>query len=249
MQNVWGGFSQVGAMILLTPKNQGGAKPGGLCPGCAVTNVTIRYNWLSNEGQLFQLGNGRGGGWSRGGGNWSIHDNLADGLQYATCFMCTSFANVIGSGYDATDPPPNALSNVSVVHNTFLLAKPGVWLSPPSAPAASSASAILLAAAPPPGTIPMRGIHFDYNVFDAGNYGIFNSGGGKNNCWSSAYPLGDLKSKIANCWPGGSFSGNQITVSQKWQGYLPWPAGNETRSPEAGVDMKKLKAALANHKY
>jgi len=248
MQNVWGGFSQVGAMILLTPKNQGGANPGGLCPGCAVTNVTVRYNWMSNEAQVFQLGNARGGGWSRGGGNWSIHDNLADGLQYATCYMCGSFANSIGSQYDATNPPPNALHDVSVVHNTFLLAKNGVWLSPPAAPAASAASAVLLASSPPPGTIPMSGIHFDYNSFDAGNYGVFNSGGGKNNCWSGAYPAMNLKSKIATCWPGGSFTGNQITVSQKWQGFLPWPDGNGTKDLHAGADMSKVNAALANRK-
>ncbi|PYX56558.1 MAG: hypothetical protein DMG76_14410, partial [Acidobacteria bacterium] len=42
MENSWGGFSQVGFGILLTPKNQGGA-----CSICQVADVTVRYNFIS----------------------------------------------------------------------------------------------------------------------------------------------------------------------------------------------------------
>src|SRR5258708_9610357 len=41
LENTWGGFSQVGLAILLTPKNTACTSP---CPLCQVTDVTLRYN-------------------------------------------------------------------------------------------------------------------------------------------------------------------------------------------------------------
>ena len=43
MEYSWGGFSQVGFAILLTPKNQAGDNGTNVCPDCQVTDVTIRY--------------------------------------------------------------------------------------------------------------------------------------------------------------------------------------------------------------
>ena len=39
LENCWGGFSQTGFSILLTPMNQ-----SGMCPKCSVTDITVRYN-------------------------------------------------------------------------------------------------------------------------------------------------------------------------------------------------------------
>ena len=48
-ENTWGGFSQVGYSLLLTPKNQtSGTK--NVCPMCLVTDVTIRYSKVSHAG-------------------------------------------------------------------------------------------------------------------------------------------------------------------------------------------------------
>src|ERR1017187_3417673 len=44
MEYSWGGFTQSGFAILLTPKNQAGGNGSNLCPICQVTDVTIRYN-------------------------------------------------------------------------------------------------------------------------------------------------------------------------------------------------------------
>src|SRR2546430_7020961 len=41
LENTWGGFSQAGFGILLTPKNQARGNDN-LCPDCLVTDVTIR---------------------------------------------------------------------------------------------------------------------------------------------------------------------------------------------------------------
>src|SRR5260370_8767169 len=47
-ENSWGGFSQVGYSILLTPKNQASGATTNIGPICAVTDVTIRYNSISH---------------------------------------------------------------------------------------------------------------------------------------------------------------------------------------------------------
>jgi hypothetical protein len=46
LENVWGGFSQNGFSVLLTPKDQ---SPN-LCPSCRVTDITIRYSTISHVG-------------------------------------------------------------------------------------------------------------------------------------------------------------------------------------------------------
>lgn len=78
LQNSWGGFSQTGFAILLSPKNQNNH-----CPKCQVTDVTIRYNRIRNVGGGFQISNGlsKTGGQSAGGGRYSIHDVIADSVH------------------------------------------------------------------------------------------------------------------------------------------------------------------------
>jgi hypothetical protein len=78
MENTWGGFSQVGFGILLTPKNQ-----GGLCSICQVTDVTLRYNQISHTGAGIQIGNGPTGGAAlpMDGGRYSIHDVIFDDIN------------------------------------------------------------------------------------------------------------------------------------------------------------------------
>ena len=83
LENCWGGFRQNGYAILLTPKNQENR-----CPLCRVTDVTIRYNRISNVGSGFEIVNVRSdaGGESSGGERYSIHDVLLEnvrGKQYS----------------------------------------------------------------------------------------------------------------------------------------------------------------------
>jgi len=79
LENSWGGFSQTGYSILLTPANQSGR-----CPVCRVTDVTIRFNRIRNVAGVLQIATQlakTGGGAAADGGRYSIHDLLADDLH------------------------------------------------------------------------------------------------------------------------------------------------------------------------
>ena len=78
LEGSWGGFSQRGFSILLTPKNQENK-----CPACVVDDVTIRYCRIRNVAGVFQIANALSdaGGASTDGGRYSIHDLVADGVR------------------------------------------------------------------------------------------------------------------------------------------------------------------------
>lgn len=78
MENCWGGFTQTGFSILLTPKSQSDH-----CPKCEVTDVTLRYNRIRNVAGVMQLANipSDAGGSTTDGGRYSIHDLLADSVH------------------------------------------------------------------------------------------------------------------------------------------------------------------------
>ncbi len=78
LENSWGGFSQNGFSILLTPKNQ-----SNLCPVCRVNDVTVRFNRIRNVAGVLQIANAlsKTGGATTDGGRYSIHDLFADGLH------------------------------------------------------------------------------------------------------------------------------------------------------------------------
>jgi len=75
LENSWGGFSQTGFSILLTPKNQSGR-----CPKCAVTDVTLRYNRIRKVAGGIAVANGftSNGEAPADGGRYSIHDLIVD---------------------------------------------------------------------------------------------------------------------------------------------------------------------------
>ena len=80
MENTWGGFSQAGFAILLTPENR-----LNLFPICRVTDITIRYNYISHMGAGMQLGNGTDdGALPLNGGRYSIHDDVFDDINGTT---------------------------------------------------------------------------------------------------------------------------------------------------------------------
>jgi len=79
LENSWGGFSQQGFGIVLTPKNQA----PNICPLCRVTDITIRYNTVSHVGSGMQIANvpsGTGGA-STAGERYSIHDVVFDDVD------------------------------------------------------------------------------------------------------------------------------------------------------------------------
>ncbi len=82
LEGSWGGFSQSGFAILLTPKNQ-----NNVCPACRVNDITIRDCTIAHVAGAFWIGNSASdaGGISSGGGRYSIHDVVItdiDGQKY-----------------------------------------------------------------------------------------------------------------------------------------------------------------------
>ncbi len=105
LENVWGGFTQMGFAILLTPKNQGNH-----CPKCQVTDVTIRYNWVRSAGSVLQIANVKSdaGGTVTAGERYSIHDLVASDIQDQAYGGFGLFALILSN-----DPP---LRDVRIAH-------------------------------------------------------------------------------------------------------------------------------------
>src|SRR5262249_47928637 len=78
LDTTWGGFSQNGWSLLLTPKNSLGQ-----CSGCKVTDVTARYNYITHVGSGIAVANALSdsGQPPAGGGRYSIHDNVVDDVN------------------------------------------------------------------------------------------------------------------------------------------------------------------------
>jgi hypothetical protein len=78
LENSWGGFSQTGFSILLTPKNQSNR-----CPLCKTTDLTIRFCRISHAASGMQMGTGLSdsGGAASGGARYSIHDLVFDDIE------------------------------------------------------------------------------------------------------------------------------------------------------------------------
>jgi len=78
LENVWGGFTQTGFSILLTPVNQGNK-----CPLCRVTDVTIRYNKINHVAGALQIATALNnfGTAASAGERYSIHDLLVDDID------------------------------------------------------------------------------------------------------------------------------------------------------------------------
>ncbi len=78
MENTWGGFTQTGFGVVLTPKN-----PSNTCPICQVTDITLRYGTISHVASGLQLGNGLSdtGDAPQAGERYSIHDIVIDDIN------------------------------------------------------------------------------------------------------------------------------------------------------------------------
>ncbi len=121
LENTWGGFSQAGFAILLTPKNQAMGMSN-VCPACLVTDVTIRNCWISHVASGFQLGNGvsSNGGAAKDGGRYSIHDVVVDDIQPGLYNGFGAFAQI--SMTPGTSASPR-LHDVSIDHVTAFPAR------------------------------------------------------------------------------------------------------------------------------
>jgi putative Ig domain-containing protein len=82
----WGGFSQAGQSVLITPRNDYDKQTsqGNLCSVCEAVDITVRYNRIRHTAGVFNLANAVVGGLgAQAGARYSIHDIVADDIDGA----------------------------------------------------------------------------------------------------------------------------------------------------------------------
>ena len=194
LENNWGGFTQTGFSILLTPKNQNGT-----CPLCTVHDVTIRYGTISNVGNGLVLGNGASdsGAVSQGAWNESIHDILIQNVS-ATTYS--------GAGFllqEANGSPLSAVHDVVINHVTII----GTDVGAPMLVVGNGVTSPTMA-----------NFSWTNNIFTADG-GVISTGGGSTNCAFQSGPLAILQSCFSpyifnhnvligavKTWPAGNFA-------------------------------------------
>jgi Putative Ig domain len=190
MEGSWGGFSQAGFGILITPKNQATSDGSNVCPICQVTDVTIRNTTISHVGAGLQIANAMAGtGAPLDGQRYSIHDIVVDDIDGAKFDGPSELAQV------STSAGAPTLQNVTINHVT----------------AFPSSHLFIVGAF----TTPMKNFVFTNNIVNAGTYPVWSTGGGLTNCAASDSPLTTLNA----CFNPYTFTGNAIissTTSAVW---------------------------------
>jgi len=184
LENTWGGFSQAGFSILLTPKNQSAH-----CPLCVVHDITIRYSTISHVGSGFTIGNGLSdsGALSQGAWNESIHDVIMTHVNAAT---------YNGGGYlfqEANGNEVNPLHDVAIDHVTGI----------------TDSHTVAMLVFGNPVNHPLTGFSWTNNIFTAGGSGIITTGGGNSNCAFPEFGGGPL-GKLDRCFKPYNFTGNVL---------------------------------------
>jgi hypothetical protein len=182
LENSWGGFSQPGFSIVLTPKNQSnGPSKSNLCPLCKVTDVTIRDCTISHVGGAIAIANVAAAGYTATAGErYSIHNLVIDDLDGKKYTGFGIFIELISN-----EPP---LKDVSIDHVTSL--KQRVFLS------LGIKSKIL-------------NFRFTNNLVDFGERGVSSTGGGKENCAVLA-GINSIDAVLKECFESSTFTNNVI---------------------------------------
>jgi len=211
MENTWGGFSQNGDGILLTPKNQASGVSSNLCPNCFVTDVTVRYNTMSHVGGGMEIANGLSdnGGAAFDGQRYSIHDLIVDDVDPAKYAGSGRLAEIT-TGLGAP-----LLQNVSINHITAF---------PPSG---------LFSIGGVAGATKMPNFIFTNSLVMAGTYPVWSTGGGTANCAYHDNPLTTFNA----CFSPYSFVNNSLITSSSNYPPSAWPAGNAFPATAAAVQF------------
>ena len=199
-ENSWGGFSQPGFAVVLTPKNQF-TKAGGVCPICQVTDITIRNSKFSHLGGGFQIANALDGGQPVGafaGERYSIHDVVLEDIN-DVAYQGQGQLAQISTGRNAA-----LLSDVSMTHITAFPSHMLFDIGNNSSPK-------------------MPNFVFSDSIVTTGAYPVWTVGGDSTTCaYSHSVPANVLEACFANY----TFSGNTlIGVPSRFPASL-WPGGN-----------------------
>ena len=205
LEDVWGGFTQSGFSVVLTPKTQ-----GGVCMPCQVTDITVRYNKIRNVGGGFDLANveDKTGGYAAAGERYSIHDVVLDNVnktQYNGFGML-----VMMLSYSTTE----ILNNISLQHITAF---------------PDPTSHIMSVEDPVP---PMTGFVFANNLVQSPTSPTWSAGGGNSDCAASEVPLTILQKCFGT---GYMFTGNLLVGDFSKYPSATWPAGQTFLASTASV--------------
>jgi hypothetical protein len=204
VENVWGGFSQNGFSLELTPKNQHLGTTN-ICPRCQVTDVTIRYSLISHAGGGIVMatvisGNGTNGGMALAGARYSIHDVVFDDIS-ASKYNGSGTLFLVANTWTA-----NVLNSVSINHVT--------GFPDPNSHSLTLGNDINFPS--------MFGFTFTNNIVLAARYPVWNIGGGSTSCAYSNIP----KQSISTCFNTYAYGFNAIVATPTAFPSSVWPTGN-----------------------
>jgi hypothetical protein len=205
MEYSWGGFSQVGFGILLTPKNPG------TCSICQVTDITIRYGMIRHTAAGMQIGNGPSDTHAlpMDGGRYSIHDIIFDDIDGAKYTGSDLFVQI------STGPGAPALHDVKIDHVT-----------------AFPKSTSMLIGDVPSLSGQMKHLVFTNNIVSAGKNPVWSTGTqGTANCAVHNSPLTTLNA----CFSSFTFAGNVIIAAPINFPPSKWPTQNYFASSASSV--------------
>jgi hypothetical protein len=200
MENTWGGFSQVGFAVLLTPKNPGGGG-NNMCSSCQVTDVTIRNILIRHVAAGLQIANGLSGNGLKAlaGERYSIHDVIIDDIDGTKYQGPSEFAQIsMGVG-------TAILENVTINHVT-----------------AFPSSTLFLIGNQTTTNLQMKNFVFTNSIVNAGTYPVWSTGGGTANCAFHDSPLITLKA----CFSSFTFGANAVIGPASGASASNWPLGN-----------------------
>jgi hypothetical protein len=212
LENSWGGFTQVGFAILITPRNQTGGGGRNLCPACQVTDVTIRYCKISHVAAGMQIANPVDNGEPpKDGQRYSIHDVIFDDIDVERYSGPGKLFQV------SQGPNAPLLQNVKIDHITAF--PPRVLLNLGSRSKAGK----------------MANFVFTNSIVTSGERPITSTTGGQDNCSFQALRLAP-KDAMSNCFSGLTFKNNLI-IGEK----SGWPGENFTAKDIESVGFANVK--------
>lgn len=213
-ENTWGGFSQVGFSILLTPKDQYDViTKTNICPLCQVTDVTVRYSTISHVGAGIQIANvlSDGGGVASAGERYSIHDVVIDDISVAKYDGGGGFLEM-GNGWST-----NPLNSVTVNHVTAF-----------PDPAGHDLNVYNITTNPM-----MWGFTFTNNIVNSTNFPVWNGLGEPTSCSVKDVPITSLTA----CFTSYSFTNNVIAAVPSGYPASTWPAGNSFPASDSVIQF------------
>lgn len=211
-ENSWGGFSQHGYSIVLTPRNDyNSTTQTSDCNVCQVTDITIRYSTISHVGAGMNISDVLTNGQpALGGGRYSIHDITLDDIE-ATHYLGGGGLFLIMNYWQQ-----NGLNSLQITHVTGFPDPQGR----------------ILALVNDTTNPPIPGFVFTENIVSVPGLPVWGGGGGSDNCEMSRYPITGLDT----CFSNYVFSGN-VLIGSPSDLLSEWPADNMLPASVSDVDF------------